>query len=283
MPILFSRIPCTCLFVLFVTVLASSQSFGGSGQSSPKDLVRAVIATELSMQAMDDSHWRYQVTREEQGKITRKEVIQTAQGSIDRLISIDAHPLNPSQEEEEANRIRSRMKDLTQQRRTQQAKNKEAEQCKELFRMIPEAFLFSYVGRENNLMKLNYAPNPNFQPPSREAKLLHELQGEMWVEPTQRRLVRMRGQLAADVKFGGGLLGYMQKGGHFDVQQNEISPGHWELTALDVQMQGKALLLKTIAVQQKENRANFRSVPSDLSLAEAADMLSKLVILAANR
>ncbi|HEX4919458.1 MAG TPA: hypothetical protein VFV92_01810 [Candidatus Bathyarchaeia archaeon] len=210
-------------------------------------------------------------------------MIQTAQGSIDRSISIDGHPLTSAQDEQEANRIRNMTSDLTQQRRLQQARKKEEEQCKELFKMIPEAFIFSFAGNENNLIKLNYTPNPDFRPPSREAKVFHELQGEMWVEPTQRRLVRMRGQLIADVKFGGGLLGYLQKGGHFDVKQDEISPRHWELTFLDVQIQGKALLLKTIAIQQKEYRTNFRPVPSDLSLAQAAEMLSKPLILAANR
>ena len=282
-PTPFSLISCACAFVLFATVLASSQSSVAAGQFSPKDLVRAVIETELSTQAVDDAHWSYQVTREEQGKISQKQVIQTAQGSIDRLVSVDTHPLTSSQEEQEAKRIRHVMNDLTQQLRLQQEKRKEAEQCKELFKMFPEAFIFSYAGNEMNLVKLSYIPNPSFQPPSREAKVFHELQGEMWVEPSQRRLVRMRGQLIADVKFGGGLLGYLQKGGHFDVQQSEISPHHWEVTSLDIQMQGKALLLKTIAVQEKECRTNFRAVPSDLSLAQAADMLSKRVILAANR
>ena len=70
---------------------------------------------------------------------------------------------------------------------------------------LTEAFIFSYAGNEMNLVKLPYIPNPSFQPPSREAKVFHELQGEMWGEPTQRRLVRMRGHVIADVKFGGGL------------------------------------------------------------------------------
>jgi hypothetical protein len=112
--------------------------------------------------------------------------------------------------------------------------------------------------------------------------VLHELEGEIWVDATQRRLVRMRGLLIADVKFAAGLLGYLQKGGHFEVMQQEISPGRWELTSLDVEMQGKALLLKTISVRQKEHRTNYRTVPSTLSLAEAAEMLTKQVVVAAN-
>lgn len=124
--------------------------------------------------------------------------------------------------------------------------------------------------------------DPDFRPPTREARAFHELTGEMWIDARQRRLVGMRGQLMADVKFAGGLLGYLLKGGHFDVEQQELSPERWELTSLYVDMQGKALLFKTIAVQQKERRTNFRTVPAGLPLAHAAEMLTKQVILAAN-
>ena len=148
--------------------------------------------------------------------------------------------------------------------------------------MIPEAFLFTYAGSSKDVIRLNYIPNPIFQPPSREARVFHELQGELWVDATQGRLVRMRGELIGNVKFAGGLLGYLQKGGHFDVQQQEISPGHWELTSLDVQIQGKALLMKTISIQQKERRTNFRAVPDTLTMWEVADLLAKQIIVAAN-
>ena len=47
-----------------------------------------------------------------------------------------------------------------------------AEQCKELFKMMPEAFLFTYAGSDKSATKLNYGPNPNLQPPSREARVI---------------------------------------------------------------------------------------------------------------
>src|SRR5438128_5781602 len=104
------------------------------------------------------------------------------------------------------------------------------------------------------------------------------MEGEMWVHETQRRLVRLRGQLIADVKFADGLLGHLEKGGHFNVEQTELLPTRWELTVMEVDMKGKALFFKTIAVQEKE-RSDFRT----LTLSEAADMLTKQVIAAVNQ
>jgi hypothetical protein len=43
---------------------------------------------------------------------------------------------------------------------------------------------------------------------------------------------------------------------------------------MDVNMKGKALLLKTIAVQQKEYRSNFGKTPDDLTLTGAAAILT---------
>src|SRR5277367_3949961 len=43
----------------------------------------------------------------------------------------------------------------------------------------------------------------------------------------------------------------------------------------------KALLLKTIAVQQKEQRSNFDKVPDDLTLTAAAAILTGYATLAA--
>jgi hypothetical protein len=52
---------------------------------------------------------------------------------------------------------------------------------------------------------------------------------------------------------------------------------------MEVDVKGKALFFKTIAVQEKECCSDFRRVRDGVSLAEAADMLTKQVIVAANR
>jgi hypothetical protein len=77
------------------------------------------------------------------------------------------------------------------------------------------------------------------------------------------------------VKFGGGLLGHLDKGGEFHVKQSEVSPGYWEITLLHVNMHGKALFFKTIVVQENEIRTNFQRVPDNLTLSEAAEQLQK--------
>jgi hypothetical protein len=263
--------------------VAFSQSVEADLAISANDLARAVVANELRAQDENHSRWMYRVDREEQGKKKAKEVVQTGQGSLDRLVAVDGHPLNAGEQQDERERIKNLIRNPAEQQRLEQTKKKDAEQCKAFFKMIPDALTFSYAGRDGELIKLSYRPNPSFQPPSREARVFHAMEGEMWVHGTQRRLVRIQGQLVADVKFAGGLLGHLQKGGHFHVEQRELLPGQWDLTFMEVDMKGKALFFKTIAVQEKEYRSDFQTIPDGLTLVEAADMLTKQVIVAANR
>jgi len=271
------------LLALLPTSAAFCQSASAGWAISANDLARAVVDNELKSQDANHSRWMYHVDKEEQGKTKAKEVVQTGLGTLDRLVAIDGRPLNGHEQQQENKRIEDLVKNPEEQQRFEQSKRKDAEQCKAFFRMIPDAFTFSYVGREGEVIQLSYKPNLSFQPSSREARVFHQMEGEMWVRGTERRLVRIRGRLIADVKFAGGLLGHLEKGGQFNVEQTELSPSQWELRVMEVDVKGKALFFKTIAVQEKEYRSDFRRVPDGLTLAEAADILTKPAIVAANR
>jgi hypothetical protein len=276
-----------CTLTGLIALLPIAAAFGQSAPAglpvSANDLVRAVVANELKPQDGSHGRWMYRVEREEQGKKKTKEVVQTELGSLDRLVAVDGQPLNPKEQKDESERIGNLVLNPAEQQRLEETKKKEAEQCKAFFKLLPDALTFIYAGRDGDLIKLSYRPNPSFQPPSREARVFNEMEGEMWVHETQRRLVRIRGHLIADVKFAGGLLGHLEKGGHFSVEQRELFPGQWDLTFMEVDMKGKALFFKTIAVKEQEYRSDFRTVPDGLTLAEAADMLTKQVMVAANR
>ena len=89
-------------------------------------------------------------------------------------------------------------------------------------------------------------------------------------------LVQIAGHLTHQVRFAGGLLGHLDRGGRFEVRQTEVAPGHWEVTTLNVDMIGRVLFFKTISVQQRECHTDFRRVPDNLSLAQAADVLREV-------
>jgi hypothetical protein len=270
-----------------ITLMLAAAAVAQSAPASPgvpaNDLVRAVIANELRPTDADHTRWMYEVTKEEDGHRQTKEVVQTRQGALERLVAIDGDSLSVQKQEEERSRINNLVSHPQEQQKLEQIRKKDAAQCEAFFRMLPEAFIFSYAGWERDLLRLTFKPNPAFQPPSREARVFHAMEGEMLVQSKEQRLSAIRGRLVEDVKFGGGWLGHLERGGQFSVERKDIAPGHWELTAMQVSMKGKVLFMKTISVQQKEYRQSFRRVADNLSLKDAAELLDNDVILVARK
>ena len=258
-------------------VVAESQS---KTQISPADLVKAVIHNELRPSGVSEIRWKYRLDKESDGKQEIREVVETKSGSLDRLLSISGNPLTDAQASDEIGRILRFSHSSYEQRKAEETRRKDAEQCSALMQMIPDAFVFDYAGESGNLTKVIFRPNPYFRPPSREGKVLQQMAGEMWVDARQQRLVSINGQLTNEVKFGGGLLGHLEKGGQFTIRRAEIAPGDWEVTEMTVNMQGKALLFKSICVKQKELHSNFERVPDDLSLSDAASLLLRQTLVA---
>ena len=275
-----SRIMLAGFILLLSCCLGVSQT---PGQPSPVELVKAVIYNEVHPANHDEVHWKYRLDKMLDGKQETREVVETKSGSLDKLLSLAGSPLNDAQQRGEAERILKLSRDPGQQRKAEQARRKDADQCNSFLQMIPNAFVFENAGQNGDLLKITFRPNPNFQAPSREGKVLQQMAGEMWVDARQKRLVSIDGQLVNEVKFAGGLLGHLEKGGQFAVKRAELANGDWEVTEINVNMHGKALLFKSISVQQKEIHSNFERVPEDLTLGDAANLLLQQALVAARQ
>jgi hypothetical protein len=269
------------LAIILLGIPARSQS-APSSQMAANDLARRVITNELKFQD-DHTNWMYRLEKEQYGEKQVKEIIETKEGSLSRLLSISDRALTAKQQEEDDHREQELMTSRSAKQRLHRALDADTLQGRRLFKMLPDAFVFNYAGGGGNLVKLSFRPNPTFHPPSLEARVFHDMEGEMWVDCKQERLAAFDGHLTQDVKFGFGLLGHLDKGGHFEVRQAEVVPGHWDMTTMSVEMRGKALLFKSIEVQKRESRRDFRQVSDDLTLTQAADILNRHIVVADNR
>lgn len=271
------------LGVIFLVILCDRSAQSQlKAQVSPLDLVKAVIRNELK-NVDDDIRWKYLLNKQVDEKQETREVVETRAGSLDRLLAIAGRPLTEAAQREETDRILKLSHDPVEQQRLEQTHRKEAEQYDAFLRVIPEAFLFEYAGENAELIKLNFRPSPLFQPSSRVEKVLQQMAGQIWVDAAQQRLANIHGVLTNEVKFGGGLLGHLEKGGEFTVRRTEVAPTRWEVTELAVNMRGRAVLIKSICVKQIELHTHFQAVPGDLSLSDAAGLLLKHVTVAQAR
>ncbi len=84
-------------------------------------------------------------------------------------------------------------------------------------------------------------------------------------------------RLFKDVDFGWGILGKLYKGGKFRIVQRDIGGGHWEEVEETLQFYGKILMVKSLTIWSTETMYDFQPVSSDLTTAQALDLLHKSV------
>jgi hypothetical protein len=141
--------------------------------------------------------------------------------------------------------------------------------------LLPNAFLFEYIGEENGCYQLRFHPNPAFPAHSIEERIFHAMSGELWVDARSKRLARLDGHLEENVDFGFGILGRLYKGGWFQLQRVQVSATDWKTQRLEVHMSGRALLFKSIARETNEKRGGFVPVPAGLNLAQGMALLDQ--------
>lgn len=238
-----------------------------------QQLIRDVVWNEVHSQENDHSYWRYREIRQQGGKTELLDVFETKQGQIQRLLAVNGVPLAGKQRDAEEKRIQKLLAQPEQVEQAQKKRNEDGDGELRLLKMLPAAFYFRYEDTKDGAAKLAFTPNPNFHAANREAEVFHHMDGAILVDLRTKRLLQMDGRLTSEVKFGGGLLGHLYKGGTFSVKQSDVGEGHWDMTLLDVRMDGKALFFKTIAVRENESYSNYKRVPPNTSLQQAVQLL----------
>ena len=271
------------LLPLWISLLAGStratpaenERSDSATDPSAGELLQKVVDRELAAAKQDQSLWMYESRTQTQGAQTAKEVIETHQGNLSRTVWLQGQPLTKQQQAREDQRVREIATNPWKLRKMRREQAHDGQQAEQLLSILPKALDLSYGDRHGDLVQLNFRPNPRFHPSSREAQVFRAMAGTIWVNAKEDRLAEIDGHLIQRVNFGGGLLGHLDKGGEFHVTQSEVGPAHWDVTDLRVNMRGKALFFKTIGVQQNERRSDFKRVPGNLTLAQAAQRLDE--------
>jgi hypothetical protein len=101
------------------------------------------------------------------------------------------------------------------------------------------------------------------------------MEGYILVDADRCRLASIDGTLFKEVGFGWGILGHLDRGGQFVVHQQEVGDNLWEISSMSLHFTGKMLLVKTLNITSTEVFSGFKQVPSDLTFAEALELLKK--------
>ncbi len=265
----------------FVEVGAASSS--PPDTPSPVELVRSAVASEVAA-ANDNSikHMFRSRKQTPQGSQTRL-YVETQSAMAGMTIAYNDQSLTPEQMQGEENHLAGLVSDPEQLSHKHSQEQQTAERTLRIVKALPDAFLYDYDGEERGvadlgkdgglLVRLKFRPNPSYQSPSRVEQVLEGMQGFVLIDPAARRIARIDGTLFKEVGFGWGILGHLDKGGHFLVEQRDVGDGSWEVSHMSLSFTGKILLFKSLAIKSDEVISDFRRVPADTTFAQGVEML----------
>jgi hypothetical protein len=266
------------------TLLAAGVHPSSAADSvSPLDLVRAAVANEVA--AANDASIKHSFQSRKQtlqGSQTRL-YVETRDAIAGLTIAYDDHPLTPEQMQGEEGRLAGLVGSPEQLKRKQAQQKEEAERTLRIVKALPDAFVYDYDGDEKGttnlgkdgarLVRLKFRPNPAYQSPSRVEQVLEGMQGFVLIDAATRRVARIDGTLFKEVGFGWGILGHLDQGGHFLVEQRDVGDGSWGISRMSLTFTGKILLFKSIAIKSDEVFSDFRRVPASTTFAQGVEML----------
>jgi hypothetical protein len=240
----------------------------------------AVATNEIQIINHPSSYLRYrQRLIDSKGDETR-DVVETRDGTVTRLILRDNRPLTAEEDKTERDHLTNLMRhpgDFSKHAKAQQANKKIAV---DLIQLMPDAMLFSYApgqpqtpNRSATQVVLDFVPNPGFHPPNLYSEGMVGLRGRIWIDARSRELVRIEGQIFQSINWGWGVLAHIYPGGTVDLEQTAVSGARWNMTQFHEEVTVKALMVKTLKVHAEGQTFAFQALPGPMDYTDAIRML----------
>jgi hypothetical protein len=239
-------------------------------------LVGRALATEVRA-SQDQSHpMRYRLHRSSPRLTSTKEIVETRDGDVARLVQISDLPLSPADEQKEQARLDALFSDPGRQRHRKQSEEADTGIVLKLLRMLPQAFLYEYAGAgaasSGMVEKFRFRPNPAFSPPDLETQALTAMTGELWIDAAQERVARLEGHLQQDTDYGWGILGRLDKGGWIVLEQADVGGRLWRIARFQMKINLR-VLFKTRSFDTVQEMTQYAPVPAGLDYRQAIQML----------
>jgi len=241
-------------------------------------LVSRALATEsrATRELTSLSHpMRYRLRKSSPRITTTKEIAETRDGDVARLIAISDQPLSAADEQREEARLDALLSDPGLQQHRKQSENNDTARALKVLRVLPTAFLYEYEGTgtavTGTVEKFTFKPNPQFSPPDLETGVLTAMAGEIWVDAAQERVVHLAGRLQQDKEIALGIV-QVDKDGWVEIDQADVGGHQWRIVRLRLKMDMR-ILFKAKNSDSVQEFTHFAPLPTALSYRQAIQML----------
>jgi hypothetical protein len=272
------------LLMALALYLGSRSAAQGPPALTPSELVRRAVENEVRNNNQGPKYI-FRQRKETLAGSQIKLMVETRDAMVGMVVANNDQPLDQEQRRAEYGRIERFVNEPAELEHKRKQEKESAERVALILKALPDAFLYEYDGTEtarpgvgkpgDPLLRLKFRPNPRYEPPSHVEQVLIGMQGVVLIDAQAERIARIDGTLFKDVGFGWGILGRLDRGGRFQVDQADVSDNHWTIARMNLTFTGKMLLFKSINIKSTEIYSDFHPVPADLTFAQGLQLLKE--------
>jgi len=247
---------------------------------APRAWIVDVVANELVALNHRNSYLRYRMHVLDAKGDQLRDVIESKDGSVARLIMKEGRPLTEDEDKAERQRLTDMMTSPSTYAKHVKNDGEGKKLADQLMRLMPDAMIYSYTPGQPQSGKnaaleivIDYKPNPKFSPPITAAEALTGLEGRVWIDAKSYQLVRMEGEIFRPVNFGWGMLAHIYPGGHLLLEQTNAGGNRWIFTRFIEDVNVRALMVKTLHIHTNIEASSFQTLPGPISYQDSVKML----------
>lgn len=282
----FRKLGVVAIFALGAAVGAGAQAGSMAASPSsvpPRQWAADAAVNELKVINYGRSYLRYREHTINSHGDQLRDVIETRDGAVARLIMKEGRPLTPEEDAAEHERLKGLLDSPSTFAKHIRNEDQGKKLGSDMIALVPDAMNFSYTpgqpqraeraaaGADPAEIVLDYEPNPNWKPPNTTSEALLGLKGRLWIDARTHFLTRMEGNIFKPVNVGW-FVAHIFPGGKLLFEQTRITDQRWIFSRFTEKVDVRVVLVKTIRENTDISASNFAEVP-EMSYQDAIRML----------
>jgi hypothetical protein len=250
-------------------------------KSTPQNWVEAAAVNEQHIINDDGSFpLRYRIRKVDAKNDVTRDIIESRQGSVARLVQRNGQPLTAQEDAAERARLTGMLASPSDFIKHHKRDNAARGYSMDLVREMPRAMIYTYTPdqpqRPNAAdpeVVIDFTPDPHYKPPSLITDILTGLQGRVWIDRNSLRVTRVEGRVLHPVDFGWGMLARIYPGGTVEFEQANAGGDRWAYSHLRENLTIREMMVKTVKEHTDMDAADFKILPAPVSYQEAIRIL----------
>lgn len=272
------------VWLLGLSLLAATVASFAQAPSNPlslpaKDWAVEAAKYEIEIIQYNSPFLRYRIHTVGPKGDQIRDVIESKDGTVARLIRKEDRALTPEEDKAEHDRLQDMIDSPAAFTKHIHGDVTGKKTAADLVKLMPEAMTWTYTPNQPQRAErtatevvIDYKPDPKWTPPNTTAEALTGLQGRLWVDPKTHRMMRLEGTVFQGVNFGWGILAHIYPGGELSLDQSQVGEQRWIFSHFVEHVTIRALMLKTIR-ENTDIKATQFQVIEPMSYQDAIHLL----------